>query len=226
MTDSKIDNTSHLYKEHKEYSIFLVIKDKELYLSSDDLKRLNAICRYILNDSYRLGIVLRIYYSHKNRILGLYLSEGYYSSIAALAVIKTLERHIPESVCLKYKEQIRDYTSYFRKQIFINFFIWLKSLWFKPTTKEKQIGFISDEAKINKTIVSFVDDETNSEKYVFSGTGSNQTYSLVFRKLISVYSNTEYESIFDFNDVSIDAKYKALFIQFWQERDAKIEKID
>lgn len=227
MSDKKVDNTYYPYKEKREYSILLVIKDKELYLSSSDkLKHLGVICRYILNDSYRLGIVLRTHFSHKNRILGLYLSEGYYSPVAALAVLKSLERNLPESVLLKNKEQIINYTKHFRKQVLINFVDMLKGLWFKPAKKEKKVGFISDDVKINKTTVTFIDDEKICEKYEFRSVSSNHTYCLILRKLISIYSNTEYESIFDFNDVSIDAKYKNLLIKLWEERNAKVEKID
>lgn len=66
----------------------------------------------------------------------------------------------------------------------------------------------------------------NCEKYIFSSESRNHTYSLMLRKLMSIYSNIEYGSIFDFNDVCIDAKYKYLFVRFWEERNAKIERID
>lgn len=226
MTDKEVDNTYYPYKDKKEYSLLLVIKDKELYFSSADLHHLGYICRHILDECITLGILLRTHFCHKNRILCLYLSEGYNSPIAALAVIRAIERYVPESVLLKYQEQIKSYTKYFNSQVISSFRDILKSRWFTPSKKNKAIGFISDKNKINRTVVNFIDSGIKDEKYAFSVDGSNHTYSLVLRKLISVYSDTTYENIFDFNDVSIDIKYKNLFLKFWEERNGKIEKVD
>lgn len=226
MTDKKVDNTYYPYKNKKEYSLLLVIKDKELYFSSPELHHLGYICRHILDECIVLGILLRPHFCYKNRILCLYLSEGYYSPIAALGVIRAIERYVPESVLLKYQEQIKSYTKYFNSQVISSFRDILKSRWFTPSKKNKAIGFISDKNKINRTVVNFIDSGIKDEKYAFSADGSNHTYSLVLRKLISVYSDTTYENIFYFNDVSIDIKYKNLFLKFWEERNGKIEKVD
>lgn len=66
----------------------------------------------------------------------------------------------------------------------------------------------------------------NSEKYMLSREGGDFTYSLMLRKLISIYSDTNYESIFDFNDTSIDIKYKNILLRFWEERNGKVEKLE
>lgn len=118
-----------------------MIKDKELYFSSSELYRLTYICRHILDECFILGILLKVHYCYKNRIICLYLSEGYYSPVVALAVIREVERYMPENVLLKYQKQIKDYTKYFNSQVISSFSDILKSRWLKPSKKGKNIGF-------------------------------------------------------------------------------------
>lgn len=146
MLDKKEDNICCLYK--KDYSILLVIKDKELYISSKFLK-LGFICRHILNDSYCLGIILRMHSCRKNRMLCLYLGEGYYSPIAALSIIKMVERYVPENVLIQNENKINFYRRYFKKQVVLDLFSGLKGLLFN-LDKNQSVILDTNKEKLKK----------------------------------------------------------------------------